>query len=81
MNRIDFEKCEKIYVNIKERHCTGTVDFSNAKLWASSAREIEFELYGYWQIENEITYEEYIFIFGMICKSALSFAKGDFFRA
>ena len=80
MNRIDLEKCEKIYADIKERHCTVELEHSANKAWGSSIFEVEKELFDMMFIKNEITADERNYIFGKVCLSALSCGRRRFFR-
>lgn len=86
MTNIDMNKCERIYKSFLEAH-TNEQEITNmqgevmmrAFLWTSSAREIEVELYQMF-LHKEITGAEHTYLFGMICRSALNNAEGDFFR-
>jgi len=79
-------KCKAVYDLMRKKHmkfCEIKDNDGNTKtteyLWCSSARDIEVEL-NQMVLLDEITSDEYTYIFGMICSSAISFAKGDFFR-
>lgn len=84
---ISMSKCEKIYKELQVSHMNeceikkkdGSVALT-ANLWTSSAREIEAELYRMNNIERKITNDELVYIFGLVCRSALSRCDGEFFR-
>ena len=79
-------KCMEIYDLMRNKHmklCEIKDNEGNTRtteyLWCSSAREIETELEKI-ALSGGITWEEKLYIFGMVCTNALVFAKGDFFR-
>ena len=80
MKQIDFEKCEKIYKELEEKHRNFNIDTFPYNSWTSSARKIEADLYETYRLTKQITYEEKMYIFGMVCSDALFFSKGDFWR-
>ena len=79
---LNLEKCERVYNELENAHTSyGENEFTeNIKLWTSSAREIEVDLFNR-KLNGEITHEEYTYIFGMVCRCALNCSKGDFWRA
>lgn len=80
---IDVKKCEKIYKELEKKHREKVWDESHTITyngWTSGAREIESDLiFSYYSI-GRINKEEYYYIFGKVCGSALTHSKGDFWR-
>lgn len=80
---IRFEKCDKIYKELKAKHCKIVYDNSDTctyHAWTSYVREIEADLYSNYLLKDKINSSEKYYIFGRICQSALSFSKGEFWR-
>lgn len=79
---IKIRKCQEIYQTLKKNHSESrTAGDSDIKaiFYKSSAREIEADLYTM-KLNGEISHNEYLYIWGMICQDALHFGGKDFYR-
>lgn len=80
---IRFKKCDKIYKELEKKHTNIVYEKTNTftfRGWTSSAREIENDLYLNYFLKDEINMTEKYYIFGRICREALNFSKGNFWR-